>query len=133
VSAFVDYESAFNFFVTFGQSTSVINEACFKKAVTSITSELFKESETTKLWGKLSVKDQIDIYLFRKHFGELQFKGTQTVTSLKPSIKNKKGSKSSSSSMMRTTITTMNSATDQWESNVIEKMRGIMKTSSRPL
>jgi hypothetical protein len=35
--------------------------------------------------------------------------------------------------MMRTTITTSTSASDQWESNVIEKMRGIMKTSSRPL
>jgi Ca2+-binding EF-hand superfamily protein len=35
--------------------------------------------------------------------------------------------------MMRTTITTSTSASDQWESNVIEKMRGIMNTSSRPL
>ncbi len=38
-----------------------------------------------------------------------------------------------SSSMARTTITTSHSAADKWESNVIEKMRGILKTSSRPL
>jgi len=76
VSAFVDYESAFNFFVTFGSSSSLIYEDCFRKAVTSITSELFKESDSANLWKKLSENEKMDIYLFRKHFGELKFKGT---------------------------------------------------------
>jgi hypothetical protein len=53
-SAFVDYESAFNFFLTFGASNDAINESCFLKAVNSITSERFKESEISGLWKRLT-------------------------------------------------------------------------------
>lgn len=55
VATFVDYESAFNFFLTFGKSNSIIDYLCFQKAVASITSELLKESESANLWKNLSV------------------------------------------------------------------------------
>lgn len=56
----------------------------------------------------------MDIYDFREVFGTLNFKGTQTVTSLKTVFSNPK-SKTTNSSMARTTIKTANSASDKWE------------------
>lgn len=54
------------------------------------------------------------------------------MTSLKPQRQSKKVSKSMHSKM-RTSIITANSSITQMESNIVEKIRGIMKTSARPL
>lgn len=61
----------------------------------------------------------IDKYIFRSHFENLSYSGNSTVKEVKQVAP---GS--------RTTIVSMNSSNVQWEADIIEKLRQIVRSSS---
>ncbi len=66
----------------------------------------------------------IDKYIFRSHFDGLTYSGNSTVTNIKTAPVG---------SNLKTTIVSVNSSNVQWEADIIEKLRQIMKSSSLTL
>jgi hypothetical protein len=65
----------------------------------------------------------IDKYIFRAHFEALRYTGNSTVTNVKTAPVGDK----------KTTIVSVNSSNVQWEADIMEKLRQIMKSSSLTL
>lgn len=121
---FSECESAFEFFMSFNKNESIrkvyYNE--FEKAVNSLTSHRFKKEEIKQLWQKLTENGKtqyLDLYAFRSNFEALRYTGKSTMRSVK--------------SAGKTTIITASSATSAFESDVFEKLKGIIKSSNKSL
>jgi len=147
-STFANCDSVFSFFINFGTgSKKMVNGAPsiqytnFEQTVTSLTAERYGKSEIQKLWKKLTPAGQssyIDRYHFRSHFDHLTYRGTSSVKSVSEfgtssSSRAASAATGKASRTTRTTIQTSNSSSSQWESNVIEKLRSIVKTSTKSL
>ena len=63
---------------------------------------------------------QMDKYLFRSVFDNMKYSGSSTVRNMKT---DKPGA--------RTTIVSQSSSSSQWECDIFEKLRSIIKTSSQ--
>ena len=94
----------------------------FEQAVNSLTSDRFKKTELQSLWKSLTEgsKSSVDKYQFRTHFDNIKYTGTSTVRNLK-----------SAPVGARTTIMTQSSSSSQWESDIFEKLRQIIRSSSK--
>ena len=126
-------ESAFNFFSTInkqnGGKTQPITREVFGNGVKSLTNDKFKAQEINCLWSMItseSDKSVIDRYLFRTHFEALNYSGLATVKSVT-------GTKAASSNNSRSTIKTRTSSQMKLDSDIIEKLRSIVHSSSRTL
>ena len=143
-NSFANCDSVFSFFINFGSGGKkivngqpVIQYPNFEQAVVSLTSERFKKSEIKQLWRKVAETGQnfIDRYQFRSHFDHLTYRGTSTVKSVSDggSRASLKSASSASTKGTRATIQTKTSSSSQWENNVMEKLRCIIKTSRKSL
>lgn len=89
----------------------------------SLTNERFKRNEIQSLWknltdgGKYSL---IDKYQFRSHFDVLKYSGTSTVRNVKTAPPG-----------ARMTIKTTSSSSTTWDIDILEKLRQIIRTSSK--
>lgn len=90
----------------------------------SLSGGRFSKSEIDQLWKVVSENGKfvtIDKYIFRAHFEGLKYTGNSTVTNVKTvPVGDKK----------TTTIVSVNSSNVQWEADIMEKLRQIMKSSS---
>lgn len=141
--SFGDCESAFNFFLTFTKSKGkkLISEDTFLQAVKSITSNRFKPKEIKQLYTMLapSAVEGITMHEFRRQFEGLAYTGKsriKTVGSLtqgRITSSNAALHNTSSSKGSRTTIQTTSTQISKWETDIIEKLRYIVKSSALSL
>lgn len=87
---FQDWQSAFEFFCSFG-SGKTLSENVFLKAVRSLTADRLSLQEAGKIWAQISKAGRMDKTIFRQQFEHLEFSGTSKF-------------KTASASMGRTTI-----------------------------
>lgn len=122
--SFSDCESAFEFFLTFKApseaSKKTIAFSDFERAVDSLLVGRFKKPEIQKVWraiteGKLQTLDK---YQFRSVFDDMRYTGNSTVRNIK-----------SAPQGARATIVSQSSSSSQWETDIFEKLRQIVKAS----
>jgi len=117
-------DSAFEFFLTFKEGNGkAINYYDFEKAVNSLTADRFKRNEIQSLWRFLTENSRVqslDKFSFRTHFDNLRYQGNSSVRPLK-----------SAPPGARTTIFTNSSSSSKWEQDIFEKLRQIIRSSSK--
>jgi hypothetical protein len=82
----------------------------------------YNKSEIESLWKHVTENGKyltIDKYIFRSHFDNIPYSGYSTVKEVKSAIPG-----------ARTTIVSVSSSSSQWETDIIEKLRQIIKSSS---
>jgi hypothetical protein len=118
--SFSDCESAFQFFLSFKSDSrkKTIARNDFEKAVSSLSSGRFNKADIDSLWRYLTENGKfltLDKYIFRSHLDGISYSGLSTV-------KEALGAK--------TTIVSTSSSSSQWEEDIMEKLRQIIKSSS---
>lgn len=111
----------------------MIGWANFENVVMALTSRRFKQDEIKKLWSKLANGGKhIDRFRFRSHFDHLDYKGASIIKNLSKGSTTSGASKSTGLNS-RATIQTKTSSSSQWETNVLEKLRKILQSSTKSL
>lgn len=77
------------------------------------------------MWTVVSENGKVDKFTFRKHFGSLHYTGSQSIASLSFTASSKAASLPGS---LKTS-----SQPSRWESNVFEKLRVLLKVSTRSM
>jgi Ca2+-binding EF-hand superfamily protein len=144
-TSFADSESAFNFFLTFNEAgkkaKNSVPQDAFNQAVKSLTSGRFKPKEIAELWQSLisGKSNGLDVHAFRSHFDSLAYTGKAQIKTIKALAGSSINSSNapmrgaSSAKAGRTTIQTATSSSENWEHNVMEKLKQIIKSSSMNL
>lgn len=118
---FANYDSAYKFMLTFGHSQTV-DQPTFAQAVSQLSNERFSQEHIQHMWQKVSEHNQMDQFVFRKHFGSAGYSGSQTVVNC-----------ASSGRARSATIRSASTHVSKWETNVIDKIRAILRTSTRSM
>jgi hypothetical protein len=87
-----------------------------------LTSGRFKAHEIKKLWTSLTENGRVqamDKYTFRSVFDTMKYTGNSSVRNIKTAPPG-----------ARTTIVSQSSSSSQWEVDIMEKLRQIIRTSS---
>lgn len=124
---FKDCNSAFDFFLTFKKDDSqkALNLGDFEKAVSSLTAGRFKSQDIRKLWRQVTENGRfqcVDIYQFRAVFDNMRYTGNSTVRNVKTAPIG-----------ARTTIVSQSSSSSTWDTDILEKLAKIIKTSASSL
>lgn len=101
----------------------------------SLTAERFKNADIRNLWKKLCPEgtSSIDKHYFRSHFDHINYSGNSTVKTMNEYNSTRLMSGSRSSKTNRTTIQSRTSSSVQWQENILEKLRSIVKSSTKSL
>ena len=117
-ASFSDVDSAFEYFLTFAKGTKKVGPKEFGEAVNSLVCNRFSAADVRAIWsaasggGKTAALDQD---AFRAQFDHIRFAGKSKMQTMR--------------STGKTTLCTQSSSTQQWESDVFEKVRSLMKSS----
>ena len=92
----------------------------FERGVLSLSNDRFNAAQVHTMWQALSEGGKIDKYQFRRHFGDLRYTGRQLLTARPSSARADHRAKSTAASA-------------KWEFNLIEKLKGHLRITERPL
>ena len=87
-----------------------------------VSNERFSQENASRLWQQLSEGNRLDKYTFRRHFGDLTYTGAQLLAMARPH------SARPGHATVKSTV-----STQKWENNIIEKLKSLLKCSTRPM